>query len=256
MKYMGSKNRIAKHILPIMLKYRTEGMTWVEPFVGGANMIDKVGGKRIGADFNEYLIEMWKAIQNGWIPPDYVEENDFHNVRKYMDEMFEKHYIAFVRFGCSFGAEWSRGGFARNVKKDKPNADILNRTSKSYCAQSKRNILKQLPNIKNVDFIYCNYQDLQIPPKSLIYCDPPYEGTTMYNNDFEHAEFWQWCRDKTNEGHIVFVSEYNAPNDFECVWEGEIRNGMNVADKNVKKHNIEKLFILNGFEKTKERGLF
>ena len=57
MKYMGSKNRIAKHILPIMLEHRTEGMTWVEPFVGGANMIDKVEGKRIGADINFYLID-------------------------------------------------------------------------------------------------------------------------------------------------------------------------------------------------------
>ena len=34
---MGSKNRIAKHILPIMLKYRTPEMTWVEPFVGETN---------------------------------------------------------------------------------------------------------------------------------------------------------------------------------------------------------------------------
>jgi len=44
MKYMGSKNRIAKHLLPIMLaeceKHNIE--KWVEPFVGGANMIDKV----------------------------------------------------------------------------------------------------------------------------------------------------------------------------------------------------------------------
>lgn len=39
MKYMGSKNRIAKEILPIMLEHRTEDMTWVEPMVGGGNMI-------------------------------------------------------------------------------------------------------------------------------------------------------------------------------------------------------------------------
>jgi len=55
MKYMGSKNRIAKYILPLMLKYRKPNQTWVEPFVGGANMIDKVDGKRIGADLNHYL---------------------------------------------------------------------------------------------------------------------------------------------------------------------------------------------------------
>ena len=62
MKYMGSKNRIAKEILPIMLKERGQ-RTWVEPFVGGANMIDKVSGNRIGADANKYLIAMWKGLQ-------------------------------------------------------------------------------------------------------------------------------------------------------------------------------------------------
>ena len=56
MKYMGSKNRIAKHLLPIILKDRKEGQWFVEPFVGGANMIDKVTGNRIGADLNRYLI--------------------------------------------------------------------------------------------------------------------------------------------------------------------------------------------------------
>ena len=38
MKYMGSKTRIAKEILPIMLKNRTENQFWVEPFVGGGNI--------------------------------------------------------------------------------------------------------------------------------------------------------------------------------------------------------------------------
>ena len=62
MKYMGSKNRIAKFILPIMLKEANEKgiSTWVEPFVGGANMIDKVPNnfQRIGIDYNAH---------NGWV---------------------------------------------------------------------------------------------------------------------------------------------------------------------------------------------
>ncbi len=39
MKYMGSKNRIAKQILPIILKNRTKEQYYIEPFVGGANLI-------------------------------------------------------------------------------------------------------------------------------------------------------------------------------------------------------------------------
>lgn len=46
MKYVGSKNRIAKYIAPIIqskideLGYKCNG--YFEPFVGGANIIDKV----------------------------------------------------------------------------------------------------------------------------------------------------------------------------------------------------------------------
>ena len=60
MKYMGSKNRIAKHLLPIMLaECEKHGITkWVEPFVGGANMIDKVPDtfERVGYDLNGHAI--------------------------------------------------------------------------------------------------------------------------------------------------------------------------------------------------------
>ena len=52
--YQGSKNKIAKYILPIMLEERKEGQAWVEPFVGGANLIDKVSGERFGNDSNIY----------------------------------------------------------------------------------------------------------------------------------------------------------------------------------------------------------
>ena len=58
MKYMGSKWRIAKHILPIILEGRKDGQYYVEPFCGGCNIIDKVPGNRIANDGNPYLIAL------------------------------------------------------------------------------------------------------------------------------------------------------------------------------------------------------
>ena len=52
MKYMGSKNRIAKEILPIILKDRKENQYYVEPFCGGLGTFDKVSGLRIANDKN------------------------------------------------------------------------------------------------------------------------------------------------------------------------------------------------------------
>lgn len=67
MKYMGSKNRHAKDLLPIILKDRRDDQWYVEPFVGGFNMIDKVPGLRLANDSHYYLIELFRAIQNGLV---------------------------------------------------------------------------------------------------------------------------------------------------------------------------------------------
>jgi DNA adenine methylase len=71
---MGSKNRHAKELLQSILHNRKPNQWYVEPFVGGFNMIDKVGGNRIANDINFYLIELFKAIQDGWQPPDFISE--------------------------------------------------------------------------------------------------------------------------------------------------------------------------------------
>jgi len=91
-----------------------------------------------------------------------------------------------------------------------------------------------------VKLVHKSYLDLHIPENSLIYCDPPYKRTTKYKDVFSHADFWQWCRAKANDGHIVFVSEYNAPDDFECVWQKEIVTSL-TQDTGSKKA-VEKLF--------------
>ena len=245
MKYIGSKNRISKFIIPIMLNEAKEkGLKkWVEPFVGGGNVIDKIPKefKKIGIDNNEYLIEMFKKMQEGWIPPDFISEDEWKNVKDKMDEVYEKHFIGFCRLGCSFGADWF-GGYARNVKKDKPNAEILNSTTKSYCKQSKNNLLKQIPNLKDVDFRFGDYKEFDFE-NALIYCDPPYEGTIPYKGfEFNYCEFWEWVR-KMSEKNTVFVSEYNAPNDFISVWEGEIKTNI-ASQRKGAKNAVEKLFKL------------
>ena len=79
MKYMGSKNRIAKYLLPIILKDRKEEQWYIEPFVGGCNMIDKVTGNRIGNDVNEYLISFLQSLQCGFTSPEHI------NLEMYLD---------------------------------------------------------------------------------------------------------------------------------------------------------------------------
>ena len=86
MKYMGSKARIAKHILPIILKDRKPDQLYYEPFTGGANLIDKVTGRRIGSDNNIYLISLLNALSNGWEPPREVSKEYFLEVKNNKDK--------------------------------------------------------------------------------------------------------------------------------------------------------------------------
>lgn len=44
---------------------------------------------------------------------------------------------------------------------------------------------------------------------------------------------------KTKEGHYVFISEYNAPADFECIWESKLKTNMNARYET---NPTEKLF--------------
>jgi DNA adenine methylase len=225
---MGSKNRIAKHILPIMLAERNPEQFWVEPFVGGANMIDKVQGKRIGADINPYLIDALIAIRDcvTQLPKnnkEFTEEN-YKELRK--SDNYK--YKGYAGFAFSYSGKWL-GGWCR---------DSLNK--RDYVKESYKNAINQSPRLNGVRLVNESYLNLQIPENSLIYCDPPYGGVTKYAMDFNHVEFWQWCRDRENEGHIVFVSEYNAPNDFKCVWEKKVNSSLT---KNTgSKKAIEKLF--------------
>ena len=238
MKYMGSKARIAKHILPIILKDRKEGQCYVEPFVGGANMIDKVDGWRIGGEFNRYIAEMWKELVNG-VQPIAITREDYKKIKQNHDD-YPDWLVGWVGVACSYSGKWF-GGFAGDYPESRR---CKNGVLPNYQKESINSVKKQLPNLYGVEFVHSSYDELNIPPQSTIYCDPPYANTTKYKDDFDHEKFWQWCRDKVKEGHQVFISEYNAPDDFVCIWQQEVKSSLSANCKSGgNKLSIEKLFV-------------
>jgi DNA adenine methylase len=226
MKYIGSKRKIAKEIVPLMLSVRRPGQLWVEPFVGGANVIDKVDGPRWGNDVNPYLIALLQAVQNEVSFPD-VDENLYREI-KANKKNFDPALVGFAGFLCSFGAKFFRG-FARDS------------ASSNYADCGRRELAKQRPGLVGAFFSCMSYLDMQIPDQSLIYCDPPYQGAQGYGLHFDHRQFWQWCRDQERHGSMVFVSELRAPEDFHCIWEKEIRSQLR-SDKRDGKPQVERLF--------------
>lgn len=233
MKYMGSKARFSKEILPIILKDRTAEQWYVEPFAGGMNMICEVDGKRIANDIHYHLIEMWKALCSGW-KPHKINSLTYHIVRLNR-EQYEPHIVGWVGFNCSYSGKWF-GGFAGETKTKIG-------TVRDYQTEAINNVAKQVEKMKGVTFQNKPYYELELPPNSIVYCDPPYYGTTKYANDFDHNLFWNWVRNISKQGHTVFVSEYNAPADFVCVWQKEAKSSLSANGKiGGNKVSVEKLF--------------
>lgn len=227
MQYMGSKAKLAKQILPIILQDRKPNQWYVEPFVGGANLIIEVEGKRIGSDVHEYLMALHKALQVGWKPPVEISEKLYYHIRE-NKHLYDDYLVGFVGFLCAFGSKWF-SSYATNQRGD------------NFSERGSRLMIEQAKKYEGIVFKNVPYDELIIPPNSLIYCDPPYEGTAKYSTgNFDHTKFWQWCRDKSDEGHTVYISEYNAPDDFIlCL---EINHFTTLNNKNNKSKRTEKLF--------------
>ena len=138
------------------------------PFVGGANMIDKVDGNRIGADSNEYLIEFLSALQKGYAPPENMDLALFEDIRD-NKEKYSKATVGCVGFCFTYAAVWF-GGFIGNCK------DVVC-IGRDRIGESYRSVEKARKQVEGVNLIACKYNELAIPANSIIYCDPPYKDT-------------------------------------------------------------------------------
>ena len=241
MKYVGSKNRISKELAPIIQNYITEDTKgYLEPFVVGANMIDKINHyNRIGCDIHKELIALLNKAKNDVDSiPDEISEEEYKLVKDNKSN-YEDWYVGLVGFCASFGAKYF-GGYARDNKND---------NSGKWSVGAIKNLKKQAPLLKDIEFKCCNFLDL---PKDkikgyVIYCDIPYKGTKKYKTKpFPYEEFYKWAIEMA-KNNTVLISEYNMPSNFKCIWEKETKVNFDSnrcsGDKSNKR--VEKLFVCN-----------
>ena len=151
-----------------------------------------------------------------------------------------------IGFLASYGGRWFDGGYTGVYKEKTKNGYKL----RDHYRETKNNLLAQAEELQGIDFSCDDYINLPqyfiFQHKAVIYCDPPYEGTKQYGGagKFDHARFWEimreWSRD---EDKVVLISEQNAPDDFECIWEQEVDRAINRENH---KRNVERLFKYKG----------
>lgn len=185
-----------------------------------------------------YLIELYRAMQKGWVPPDHLSEEEYRHIREHKDE--DMALTAFAGFGCSFGGKWF-GGYGRHSAQSRTD------TQESLCAQSKRALMRDIGILRDAEFLCLDYRDVPLPEGCMVYADPPYKGRMQaygLKERFDSDAFWDWAR-RASEGHEVYISELDAPEDFHCIWEKPVtrRMGNNIA---LRFMATEKLFVYSG----------
>lgn len=198
MQYLGGKHRLAKKLVAAIRAEVGDLEVW-EPFCGGLSMTVEFAKTSRGtaSDAHPALMSLYAACRAGWDPPESVSEEEYKAAKTLPDS---DPFKAFVGFGCFFGGKWF-GGYARSGP------------IRSYAAASSRALVRQLAATSHWNFECGSFFDLTpFPAKGLIYCDPPYAGTTGYSQGaFPHAAFWTRCQEWAALGVPVYVSEFSCP---------------------------------------------
>lgn len=242
--YQGSKERISKNLLPFIQTCIEENKIdfYIEPFVGGANLIDKVKCHyRVGFDINHWVITLLKYMRDDpdlTIAPVDCSFDEYKKIREsynketkdYSDEL-----KAMIGYFASYGGRFFDGGYGR----DKTGKRNIYKERLIYAK-------KQAPLLKDITLVEGDYRQIkQVIKKDtscFIYCDPPYKDTKQYGSYFNHTSFYDWLEQISQE-HFVLVSEYSMPSNFVRIWHKE-QKVMQKSNRNVADIKTEGLYTL------------
>lgn len=224
MQYVGGKAIISKRWSNIVNQVSEGAVLW-EPFCGGLNASVNLKCRvHHLSDANEALITMWRAvIEDDWMP-------DLNLVSRQMHAKYEKNpdpkdpWTAFLGFCCSFSGVWF-GGYTGFRVHSRYLRDRSSGPAVCEPLQGINSVYRTKWKLEDRDVTLDNgsFMDLDPPDGcTVVYCDPPYEGTEGYKaaGQFDHPGFWARCRELSDNGLHVFVSELKCPGDFEVLWRG------------------------------------
>ena len=233
--YSGGKQRIGKKIANCIQDFVKDEkiIGYCEPFCGMLSIYHHMVNKDIdylAGDLSENIVLFWKAVQNGWEPPTKVSEEEYNFYKKSKNSAMK----CFVGHQYGFSGSFF-GGYAPKYGKTIDSNSACNR------------IQKIKDKINNVKFTCDSYDSFSGLEGYIIYCDPPYNNTKCwYGKTFDNDKFWQWCRNMSMK-NFVFISEYNAPNDFTSIWQKTNKLTGLSGKNNIKTSRVrtEQIFVFN-----------
>lgn len=237
---MGGKQRLAKYLCSAMLAHCGGREVYWEPFLGGGSVFAATApyfSSAIGSDVHPDLILLWGTLLEGWEPPSVLSEGEWQALR----DADPSPLRAFAGFGCSFGGRWFEG-YARGTE--------------DFAGETRRSLLRKIGAISGcpqVSFLRMSYAQVAPREGTVLYCDPPYNTTSvptyrrrhMGAAEFVSSEFWEKCREWAAGGCPVFVSEYECPvAEAKCVFEAPQNLEVKGRGKSHGEKRVERLWYL------------
>lgn len=237
MVYQGSKNRLAKFLVPIIQRYIDDNniKTYIEPMCGSCSIIEKIQcDSRIAADVNDELIALLQYVKSdptlsiAPIDCNFEHYTEVRENRKLKTNKYSKEYTALIGYCASYGGRYFDGGYARADKRNMYKERVLN-------------LKEDAALLQDIELECCDYTKYINCKNCLLYFDPPYKCTKQYSKQsIDYDSFYDFLR-KLSENNIVLVSEYNMPDDFKCIWQKE-RKVLQKSDRITGEKAVEKLF--------------
>lgn len=238
MKYMGSKSRIAKHLVPIIQREIDDNNIhyYLEPFCGSCSIIDKICcDRKFAYDINKYLIYLLIHVKSGGELPEMIDKGLYDELRAaWYEDNKEQKYPDWLIGAGMFLASYNGRGYSGGYAKPGYEQTTKGRRYRDYYQEAKDNLIDQIqkPLFRDIMFGISNYKNLDHLDNYVIYCDPPYKGKKQYeySKGFDYDEFWDKMRE-WSKNNIVLISELEAPDDFECIWQQEVSRSIKATDK-------------------------
>jgi len=228
--YVGSKAAIAGRIGATLRRYQRGRKFW-EPFCGGLNVTVELSlnGPGTASDIHLPLISLYRAILDGWEPPTEISGREYHDWMRLPDDDPRKGWVGFFD---SFGGMWGRTHARRSVSTMRTRSESLK--GALYTIESRGVVVEQ----RSFFDVAPRHDDGLI-----IYADPPYSDCDrrIYGlGAFDTPAFWERCREWARLGVPVFVSEYEAPDFAEMLW--EVKKGVGISKGQRTDAIIERLY--------------
>jgi DNA adenine methylase len=230
-KYYGGKTRYAKKIADVIAQHAEGIDVYIEPFCGWCSVMLELAHRDVfklyeASDANESLICLLRETSTGnFVPPNNISKDEYQSLKL---QKLPSALQAFAGICYSFNGQWFRGyGPQYNIR------GYLN------CDKFSSQLCDQFTKLSMVTFKHAMYQEYMDNEGCFFYLDPPYRSRTEKYKAFDSIpipfdtkEFWEFTR-KLSQKNTVLVSEYDAPDDFECVLEFP------------GKHGVEKVFKMS-----------